>query len=274
MLMKEKLVPVVSVLVGLLAFVLTYQYLRGERRKLEAERARIYEGAAQVYVVAARHDIPSGTVIKPTDLGKLKVFKTSVGSHVVTPEEADMLLGRKTLFLIKAREPVFWSHIEGGQLAAMGLAPIVKPGMRAISLSVAGAEAVSGMVQPNDRVDILGTFSFPSKTVPGDMKTVTLTVLQDVTVLATGQRLAKQAASGRASRAGGYSTVTVEVTPREAEMLVFAQQLKGSLTLSLRNPSDVSFEKDLPEVDFEQIETSLQDLNLYRQRNIRYKKNP
>ena len=76
------------------------------------------------------------------------------------------------------------------------------------------------------------------------------------------------------ARAGGYTTVTLEVTPRETELLVFAQQLQGRLTLSLRNPSDVSFEKDLPSVDFNRLEESLPDLNQYRQRNIRHKTTP
>jgi Flp pilus assembly protein CpaB len=159
-------------------------------------------------------------------------------------------------------------------MSIMGLAHLVQSGMRAISLSVGGSSAVSGMVQPNDRVDVLGTFTMASKTVPGEMETVTLTVLQDVTVLATGQRMANQAVARRGiAQASGYSTVTLEVTPREAELLVFAEEVKGRLVLSLRNPADVSFESDLPEIDFEHIEKRLRELNLYRQRNIRHKKN-
>jgi len=84
-------------------------------------------------------------------------------------------------------------------------------------------------------------------------------------------------ANVRASRRGqlrssSYSTVTLEVTPREAELLVFAQQMKGRITLALRNSGDVSFEKDLPTVNFEKMESELQELNTYRQRNIRHKR--
>ena len=139
-------------------------------------------------------------------------------------------------------------------------------------MAISGASGVSGMVQPTDRIDVLGTFSFPSKRVPGEMETVTLTILQDVTVLATGQRLAKQNVYRRSGRDTSYSTVTVEVTPREGELLVFAQQIKGRLALALRNPSDVSFESDLPEINFEHLESKLPELNLFRQRNIRHKR--
>ena len=52
-------------------------------------------------------------------------------------------------------------------------------------------------------------------------------------------------------------------------ILVFAQQMKGKLFLTLRNKSDVYFENDLPRVDFTQIEAELKTLNEYRQKEIR-----
>jgi pilus assembly protein CpaB len=269
--MKEKIIPIVSLLIGILAFMLTFNYLKSEQKKLKEIEANIYKNAQKVRVMAAANDIPAGTVIKSKDLGTLFVYKSSVGNQVVIPEDGKMLIGKKTLYRINAKEPIFWSHIDGGLAAAHGLAMIIKPGMRAISLAVSGAEAVSGMIQPNDRIDILGTFPFPSKEIEGEMETVTLTLLQDVSVLAAGQKLANQAAT-RSNRAG-YSSITVEVTPREAELLVFAQQMKGRITLSLRNMGDVSFEQDLPEVNFEHLQNALPDLNLFRQKNIRHKRN-
>jgi len=91
---------------------------------------------------------------------------------------------------------------------------------------------------------------------------VTCTILQNVLVLATGSRTAK--ARGQAL-SGGYSTVTLEVTPREAEMLAFAEQIKGRLVLSLRNRNDTSYEKELPKVDFAKIQGEIEELNLKRQ---------
>ena len=271
--MKQKIVPVVSVVVGIIAFLMTSQYLRSRLADIEEERREMYKGAAKIRVMAARQNIPAGTAIKADDLGTIQVFESAVRGHAVSPEQAELLFGRKAKFTIKALEPIFWSDIEGGADTGLGLAPLIKPTMRAISLSIGGASAVSGLVQPNDRVDVLGTFSMPSKTAPGEMEAVTLTVLQDVTVLATGQMLAKQQlyTAGR-SRSSGYSTITLEVTPREAELLVFAEQVKGRLTLSLRNPSDTSYESDLPEIDFEHLENKLPELNMYRQNEIRHKR--
>ena len=58
------------------------------------------------------------------------------------------------------------------------------------------------------------------------------------------------------------------MTPREAEMLAFAEQMRGRLTLSLRNRNDVSYEKELPQVDFAKIRAEIEELNLKRQQKL------
>jgi len=275
--MKEKIILIVSLGVGIIALLLTAQFFKSKdaefRRKLEA----LYGGAEKVKVVIAVHTIPSGTVITKADLGKTDKFKSHIRGNAVTVADVNLILGRKTVFEVKAKDPIFWTDIEGGGRSLKGLSSIITHGMRAVSLSVGGAAAVSGMLQPSDRVDLLGTFAFPSKRAAGEMETVTLTVLQDVTILATGQKMANQALLSRRQGArrpsgSGYNTVTLEVTPEEAEILVFAQKLKGSLTLALRNPNDTTFKRELPNVDFSHIQFELPKLNENRQRNIRHNK--
>ena len=272
--MKQKLIPIVSIIVGVIAFLMTFQYIRSERRKLDAEWEDFNRKTKQIRVMVAKNNIPSGTAIKRGDLGTDMVPKASVGERAVLPQDAPKIFNKKALFNIKRWDPVLWTDVEGTGIGGMGLAARVnkEKHLRAISVSVGGAAAVSGMVRPNDRVDIIGTFSFPSRTVEGQMETVTLTVLQDVTVLATGQTLANAPTpSGRSRRDSGYSTVTLEVSPREAEVLVFAQQVRGRLVLSLRNPADVYYEEELPEIDFQYLEKELPKLNEDRQRRIRGK---
>jgi Flp pilus assembly protein CpaB len=78
-------------------------------------------------------------------------------------------------------------------------------------------------------------------------RVVTRTFLQNVKVLAVG---AATSAEGAVTTAGTYSHVTVEVTPAEAEMLIFAMgQANGRLNLVLRNPGDSTVE-DLPSINW------------------------
>lgn len=269
--MKNKFIPIISIILGLLASVLTYQYLHGREKALEDMKNKITRGSKMVDVVAAARDIPSGTVIAADDLGYISVPESYTYDDSVKAESYSLILGRKTTFEIPKNKPVTWSKIAEGKPDNKSLAGIITHRMRAVSISVGGAAAVSGMVQPNDHVDILGTFSLPG-TAPGEMESSTLTVLQDVTVLAVGRTTADQKTERGAASQGGYSTVTLEVTPREAELLVFAEQSRGKLTLTLRNSSDVYFEKELPNINFEQLRTSLPALNEYRQKTIRERK--
>lgn len=269
--MKQKLVLIVSLLIGVMAFWMTNRYLQSEREKL-------YAGAEKIEVVAAAADLAPGTVLTVDDLGVRQVYKTAVGGQAVLREDVETIIGKKLRYSMRKNDPMLWSYVDMPERGRFGLAPMINTGMRAISLGIAGVNAVSGLVQPNDRVDILGSFVFPSRknVETGQMETVTLTLLQDVSVLATGTRLARGAGSMPQNefeaRTTGYNSVTLEVTPREAELLVFAQGMKGQLTLSLRHPEDVGFEADLPEVDFDHLEQKLKEYNLIRQRDIRHKR--
>ena len=147
---------------------------------------------------------------------------------------------------------------------AGGLSADIKKQMRAVSINCAGAASVSGMVKPNDHVDVIGTFDLSDPTKASGPKAkslVTSTILQNVLVLATGKQTAKM----KGQEVAGYATVTLEVTPREAEMLAFAEQIKGRLVLTLRNRNDMHYEKELPQVDFEKIMSEISELNQNRQ---------
>lgn len=276
--MKQKIIPIISILAGVLAFMLSIRYFNAEQAKINAERKRLEASKELVTVIAAAKDIPANTPLTIDDLATVSIAKSTIREEPIYPDEFKQIINRKLIYDLKKGSRILWSDIEGGSsIMAPQLESMVQPGLRAISINVSGANAVSGMVRPKNRVDVLGTFSFPSKKVEGEMEAVTLTILQDVTVLATGNEMAHKRIHTKSINGfqpqKSYSTVTLEVTPREAELLTFAQTMQGRLTLALRNSSDVSFEKDLPEINFDQLENSLPELNEYRQKNIRHKKN-
>lgn len=264
--MKQKVILLIAVVAGIAAFWLTGRYLHNERE-------RILGDAKKIYVVAAERDLPAGIILKNVDLARVLVFQSSVGNRAILPESVREIYGKKLINPVGGAEPILWSDLDVPFRGEAGLAEMINPSMRAISISVDAVSSVSAMIKPNDHVDILGTFTFPSLTVSETVETVTLTVLQDVTVLATGQTTADKASGyGRAERTPrGYNTVTFEVTPHEAELLVFAQSVRGKLSLALRHPADVTFITNMPTVNFEYLQKQLPDLNTIRQREIRKK---
>lgn len=263
---KQKIVLVASIVIGLIAFMLTNKYLRDER-------ARLYEGAHRIPIIVAARALPAGTVLQFEDLALSQVFASAVGQNVFGPDDQNLVIGKRLRFPLTRGEPLWWSHVDLPEHGEGGLASMIRSGLRALSIPIAGPAAVSGLVMPGDRVDILGTFTFPSRTHEGELESVTLTMLQDVSVLATGQQLARDISlGGMEPRGSSYSMITFEVTPREAELLVFAQHVRGQLHLSLRHGEDVHFERDLPSVNFEHIENHLEEYNRYRQQYIRMRR--
>ena len=263
--MKRKIVLIAALLAGAVAAVMTRFYIAAKDAEVRALKDSIVNRYGEVRVVVFNRDLPAGTVLAQGDIGSLKVPKLGLRGQAVPEEEWRTVLGRKILVGHRKKEVLFWADIEGGNPADTGLSSDIKKTMRAVSINCSGAAAVSSMVKPNDHVDVIGTFDLGGATGSGarERNLVTCTILQNVLVLATGTQTSKTRAN--AVLPAGYATVTLEVTPREAEMLAFAEQIKGRLVLTLRNRNDTSYEKELPKVDFEKIRSEIEELNLKRQ---------
>ncbi len=268
--MKQKIVLVIALVAGLLAALLTRTYLTAKDAEYRRLRDDFAARHGTLEVLCFEKDMPSGTVIQKEDLRLRAVPESGLRGQALTEAQVPDIVGRRLVTGRRAKEILFWSDVEGGNPLGGGLAGDIRRKMRAVSINASGAAAVSGMVRPNDHVDVIGTFSFPKTAADGKtvvQELVTCTMLQNVLVLATGKETAK---SAHTLAAGGssYSTVTLEVTPREAEMLVFAEQIRGRLSLSLRNRNDTSYEKELPQVDFAKIRSEIEELNTKRQLEI------
>jgi pilus assembly protein CpaB len=121
------------------------------------------------------------------------------------------------------------------------LATLIHPRGRAVSIDVQERSAVGLWVRPNDHVDVIGSFRDPQS-----QQLRTMTLLQNVVVLATGRITAN--ALSVTDEEKRFSTVTLLTLPEEAEMLTLAQDL-GTLTLLLRNPDDLDSQEKRTVVD-------------------------
>jgi len=260
---KRKIVLVASLVAGVIAAVLTRVCMLAKDAEVTELKDAINRRYGTMEVLCFANEVPSGTVLSKADLGLKTVPALGLRGQALTAENVTDVVGRKILLGHRRGDVLFWADIEGGNPSEKGLSADIKKQMRAVSINCSGAASVSSMVRPNDHVDVIGTFDLSDGTGAGRARSlVTCTILQNVLVLATGSRTAK---TREQAFGGGYSTVTLEVTPREAEMLAFSEQIKGRLVLSLRNRNDTSFEKELPKVDFEKIRGEIEELNLKRQ---------
>lgn len=98
----------------------------------------------------------------------------------------------------------------------------IDPSMRAVTIRVNDVTGVAGLIAPADRIDLTLTRNV-------QQQLVTSTLLQDVEVLGIDQQ-----GRGRTQESGSARTVTVQVSPSDAQRLALAQQA-GTLSLSLRH---------------------------------------
>ena len=262
--MKRKIVLIASLAAGLIAALLTRFYISAKDAEVKDLKDSINRRYGTMDVLCFNKEVPSGTTLQKGDLGIKEVPAIGMRGQALTRENLSDIVGKKILLGHRRGDVVFWADIEGGDPTVKGLSADIKKQMRAVSINCAGAASVSGMVRPNDHVDVIGTFdlSDPTKAGVKAKSLVTSTILQNVLVLATGKQTAKMRQQESVT---GYATVTLEVTPREAEMLAFAEQIKGRLVLTLRNRNDTHYEKELPKVDFEKIMSEIEELNTKRQ---------
>jgi pilus assembly protein CpaB len=106
---------------------------------------------------------------------------------------------------------------------------LVRPSMRAASVEVNQVSGVSGFVLPGDRVDVLVTVEPRG----GDRdEAVTRTILQNVEVLAAGQKTEQES-----NKPITVQAVTLLVDPAGTEQIALAMH-EGEISLALRNPED------------------------------------
>ncbi len=232
--MKKNKKLVVAAALGLLAGAMHFTYVRG----LENEA----HGGELVQVIATTETVRSGEKISKTSLATREVPVSYVDDRVVRADDAAEIVGLVAVVDIRAAQMILWTDfservVPGGE----DLAERVDSGKRAITIAVNHALSMGGMLRPGHRVDIIGTFSKGGGLVSKDKITVTL--LQNVHVLATGRNLK---GNDTDDGSGRFNTVTLSVGLEEAELLSLATT-QGKLSLVLRGRQDLSVIHDVPE---------------------------
>jgi pilus assembly protein CpaB len=141
---------------------------------------------------------------------------------------ADSVVGRVTRVAVFKGEPIV-----PGRLAPPGTGPglqvKINPGKRAMAVKVNDVVGISGLIQPDSRVDVLVTLREDGNV----SRQVAKLFMTNMRVLSVGT----QVQPGEDGRPITANTVTLEVTPDEAERLAVAMN-QGSIQLVLRGYGD------------------------------------
>ena len=251
------IVIIVALGFGGLTFYLVQNYLAAERVKIFADAEKEKPGIDAVDVVVAQRNLPAGTVLFETDHLRWQPWPDDSldDDYIVKREDDDdekieELEDMVVRSAILAGEPVTFAKVFKREDARF-VSGLMSAGMRAVTIGMNKKTlGKAGVILPGDRVDVILTLSVPA--VGGrtgeerEMKRSSETIVQNARVMAidsTFSDLEEGTLSGEA--------VTLEVTPKQAEVIALAQTM-GELTVALRSLTqgprvvyDVPFTSDL-----------------------------
>jgi pilus assembly protein CpaB len=138
--------------------------------------------------------------------------------------------GRALITPLAQNEPILESKL-APRAAGAGLPATIPEGMRALSVAVNDVVGVAGFVIPGTVVDVLVTGPLPGAS--GNQNNITRTILENIRVLAAGQKVEQD----REGKPQTVPVVTLLVSPDDAAKLTMAST-QGKIQLALRNTID------------------------------------
>jgi pilus assembly protein CpaB len=238
----KKIVLLVGALIIAITTALLARNMLSSSGSPQATASSMPVEADQPNVLVATKALPVGTILDAESFRFQPWPKDLVEQAYYLKGQADpqKLVGSVIRTAISAGQPMtVGSVIKPGERGF--LAAALGPGMRAVTVPVSAQNSVAGFVFPGDRVDLMLTQSV-SGGGDGEPLKVSETILRNLRVLATDQRMDALGADGKPV-VQTYSNVTIEVTPKIAEKIAVAQTI-GSLSLTLRSLADNSSELD------------------------------
>lgn len=222
---------------GVAAFVGSQRYLAERAAAVERRFEERYRPAK---VLVAARDLPSGRVLRESDLARREMPSAFVPGGALPVEAVARAVGQQLVFALRRGDALVESHLAGRE--GPTLAARLQHGTRAVTVPVDEVSSQAGLVRPGDRVDLMLA---EERTESGGRCVVVRPLLEAVTVLATGRTqrplpgtamtLAAQLEDIDASP--DYSTITLDVTPEQAQLLAVGLRI-GELVPLLRPEGD------------------------------------
>ena len=207
---------VVAVAVALLFSTYVYRTLQRTTNVRPPEMRKI---------VVAESSIPLGTRLREDNLRLI----SWPGDEPIPGSfsRVEDCLGRALITQVTENEPILEGKLAPRE-AGGGLPSTIPEGKRALSVAVNEVVGVAGFVIPGTMVDVLVTGQ-----ETGGGSNITRTILEDVPVLAAGQKIEQD----RDGKPQTVPVITVLVTPEDAAKLTMAST-EGRIQMALRNTID------------------------------------
>ena len=231
---KTIVIAIIALVIAAATGLMIQSWMTAQREAMLRSMPKVAKDTGIPKVMVARKVLPAGTFLKPEHLEWREWPKKGIAkAYMVKGKQTiNELVGAVVRRGISAGEP-----ITDGRIVKPGsrgfMAAVLTPGMRAVSVPINATTGIAGFVFPGDRVDLILTHKLSAgKGKKRKTSQVSETVLTGIRILGVDQRSNDQRKSK--GKAKVPKTTTIEVTPKQAEMVAVAKEL-GKLSLSLRS---------------------------------------
>ena len=195
----------------------------------EFQKASIVKPTATQSLVVASAPLQIGTRLDASNVHLIQWPANQQVAGMFTRVED--VTNRAIITSLAENEPVLEGKLAPKESGA-GLSATIPEGMRGLSVAVNDVVSVAGFVIPGTTVDVLVT----GRAIGGSSgagQTITRTILEDVRVLAAGQKIEQD----REGKPQTVAVITLLVSPDDATKLTMAST-QGRIQLALRNTID------------------------------------
>ncbi len=221
---KNSVLIIASCLIGLItasAYSSRVRHLRDEITSL----------SEKIPVLTVTRNIKAGESLADEDLEAALFLKDQVSGRTIPPEDIELIVGRRVIHPVPARDPVLWTDFPEGPRVRHPSEKI-PPGYRVIALPADEIHTLTHFISPGDTVDIVSS-DFDSS----GNRLISRLIAESIFVLGVGRQFEARPSSPDTE---DYPlSVTLLVDPVNA-MAILGASLAGEIHFLARGSSPIA----------------------------------
>ena len=229
---RRLLIFLFAIFLAIIAVILVRFYLSNMEARIAAKYADNREEVAQVVVPVM--DLEAGSVVDMESFALRSIEFDVIPPDAVHPDDFEQALGQTIKLDIPKGRVLQWGYLSSGIIPAFS--EQLDKDQRALTIAVDEINSISGMLRPNDRIDLFVILDNVGADQSDKNQKMVVPLLQSILVKATGNITRREILPGtNAPVERSYATLTLDLLPNEIGKVLLAQE-KGALKAVLKRP--------------------------------------
>jgi pilus assembly protein CpaB len=233
---------VIALVLGVVGALLAMFYLNAKEAQLREQ----YRPKTQpISVVVASRDLVKGDILDSSTLSVRSIPQSFVSNLAILPGDFDKVEGKVLQVNLAAGKPLLNSFM--GTDFPLDFSDTIIEKRRAMTIQIDELNSFTGLLRPGNKIDLFVITASESGDETLNGTKIVIPVLENVEVISTGRDTAYDYEEKVRLLRGGvgvnqpqsFSTITLNVTPKQAAVLSLAQE-SGDIMALLRNRRDLS----------------------------------